>query len=74
MTGLGSVEVQAASYQRCAACGSQFADTDASPTCASCGGLLEVVHAPPSARGAALRGVFSARRMNGIAHCEPRPR
>jgi threonine synthase len=54
-----------ASYQRCASCGSQYPDTDASPRCASCGGLLEVVHAPAAARGAELRAVFSARRSNG---------
>ena len=65
MTVLTDVTAQAASHQRCAVCGHQFPDTDASPTCASCGGLLEVVHAPPSVRGVQLRGVFSARRTNG---------
>jgi threonine synthase len=53
------------SYQRCASCGSQFPDTDASPTCASCGGLLEVVHAPPALLGAELRALFARRRLDG---------
>jgi threonine synthase len=50
------------SHQKCAACGTVYADTDASPRCSSCGGLLEVVHAPPAPRGAELRALFAARR------------
>jgi threonine synthase len=54
-----------ASRQRCAKCGSEFADTDPSPKCASCGGLLEVLHAPPAQRGSALRALFAERRGSG---------
>ena len=53
------------SYQRCATCGTRYSDTDASPRCAECGGLLEVLHAPPAVRGAELRAVFAARRSDG---------
>jgi threonine synthase len=38
---------------------------DATPKCASCGGLLEVVHSAPSRRGADLRALFAARRADG---------
>ena len=62
MTG---VTTAPASYQRCASCGSQYPDTDPSPRCTSCGGLLEVVHQPPPARGAELRAVFAQRRSEG---------
>jgi len=54
-----------ASYQRCATCGTAYDDTDASPRCVACGGLLEVVHAPPALRGADLRAVFAGRRSDG---------
>jgi threonine synthase len=44
-----------ASIQRCASCGSERAETDAAPTCPSCGGLLDVVHGlPVDANGNAL--------------------
>jgi threonine synthase len=65
MTTVPSVPTAPASYQRCASCGSQYPDTDASPRCGACGGLLEVVHAPPAVRGAELRAVFAARRSDG---------
>ena len=54
-----------ASYQRCAKCGSQFADTDASPKCTKCDGLLEIVHTLSASRGAELRARFTARRADG---------
>jgi threonine synthase len=54
-----------ASRQRCAKCGSEYAETDASPRCASCGGLLEVLHPAPTLRGADLRAVFAERRSSG---------
>ena len=52
---------EATTHQKCASCGSVYADTDASPRCAACGGLLEVVHSPPTARGAELRALFASR-------------
>ena len=60
-----SVSTASASHQQCASCGRQYPDTDASPRCASCGGLLDVVHAPPAARGAELRALFAGRRREG---------
>jgi threonine synthase len=61
MTVLTAVPV---SRQRCARCGSEYAETDASPRCASCGGLLEIVHSAPALRGSALRAVFADRRRS----------
>jgi threonine synthase len=52
---------EATTHQKCASCGSVYPDTDASPRCAACGGLLEVVHSPPAARGAELRALFASR-------------
>ena len=52
----------ALSEQRCASCGARFADTDPSPRCARCGGLLEIVHAPPGLDGSQLRALFAKRR------------
>ncbi|HUQ84297.1 MAG TPA: threonine synthase [Gemmatimonadaceae bacterium] len=54
-----------ASYQQCASCGSRFADTDPSPKCSTCGGLLGVVHAPPPMTGGELRALFAGRRADG---------
>jgi threonine synthase len=65
MTAVPSVPAAPASYQRCASCDRRYADTDAAPRCAACGGLLEVVHAPPALRGAELRARFAARRSDG---------
>lgn len=65
MTRVSNAPAAPASYQRCASCGSQYSDTDASPRCVTCGGLLEVVHAPPAMRGAELRALFAARRSEG---------
>ena len=50
------------SEQRCAKCGTTFPDTDASPKCTRCGGLLEVVHAPTGLDGSQLRALFAKRR------------
>jgi threonine synthase len=49
------------SVQRCAACGSTLPARDARATCPSCGELLEIIHAVPDARGAALRERFASR-------------
>src|SRR5215211_5719660 len=54
-----------ASYQQCASCGTRFSDTDASPRCSACGGLLAVVHAPPGMSGTELRALFAQRRASG---------
>ena len=51
--------------QRCATCGSVFPDTYAAPKCGSCGGLLDVVHSLPRARGLDLKAIFAARHANG---------
>jgi threonine synthase len=50
------------SEQRCANCGTRYADTDAAPRCTKCGGLLDVVHAPPGLDGSQLRALFAKRR------------
>ena len=56
-----------ASVQRCASCGHEVAETDARPRCGSCGGLLEIVHPAPAARGRELRDLFDRRRgLEGI--------
>ena len=60
-----SVAIGSESQQRCASCGSVYADTDPSAKCNSCGGLLEVVHPAPALRGAELRAVFASRRAGG---------
>ena len=52
----------AASVQRCARCGATRAETDATPQCPACGGLLEIVHAAPGVHGAALMTLFAQRR------------
>jgi threonine synthase len=54
-----------ASYQQCARCAARYPDTDATPKCGACGGLLGIVHAAPALRGAALRAHFAARRADG---------
>ena len=61
-----------ASVQRCAQCGHTVGELDASPECTLCGGLLEIVHAPPvDAHGAPLTGV--ALRAQLAQHCCARP-
>jgi threonine synthase len=58
-------DIGTASRQRCARCGHETSDTDPAPRCVACGGLLEVVHAPPSVRGAELRSMLARRRADG---------
>lgn len=61
-----------ASLQRCAACGQTLRELDASPACPACGGLLEIVHAPPvDSTGAALTG--AALRSSFAQHCCAKP-
>jgi threonine synthase len=55
------------SWQLCLRCGETLAETDPRPRCPRCGGLLEVRHRPPAARGAALRAVFDAPRGDPLA-------
>jgi len=54
--------MSAATWQVCAACGSEISETDPHPRCPRCGGLLEVRHRPPPQGGHALRATFDARR------------
>jgi threonine synthase len=49
------------SVQRCARCGATTPELDAAATCASCGGLLEIVHAAPGVHGAALLARIASR-------------
>jgi threonine synthase len=44
----------------CDTCGADTDDRTAAPRCQSCGGLLSLVHPPPTIRGAALRASFAA--------------
>jgi threonine synthase len=63
---------EAASRQRCAACHALLADTDPSPDCPRCGGLLEAVHRRPAdADGAPLSP--EALRASFAQHCCARP-
>lgn len=56
----------AASIQRCASCGHELDERDASPACPSCDGLLDALHAWPgdsddrAATGAQLKREFAA--------------
>ncbi len=50
-----------ASWQVCAACGSETPDTDPHPRCPRCRGLLEIRHPTPVQTGNALRATFDAR-------------
>ncbi|MEI6740576.1 MAG: threonine synthase [Gemmatimonadaceae bacterium] len=62
----------AASVQRCATCGEIRPELDPAPACPSCGGLLDIVHAPPQdITGAALTG--PALRASFAEHCCARP-
>ena len=54
-----------ASRQRCARCRHELGDTDPSPRCPQCGGLLEIVHASPAVRGRELQARFASRRLDG---------
>ncbi len=61
-----------ASVQRCAACGSTLPELDAAPTCRLCGGLLDIVHAPPcDTLGRRLNA--EALRAGFAQHCCARP-
>ena len=51
---------QAPSRQRCEQCGLELDERDASPSCPTCGGLLEIIHVP-GISGAELRSRFAAR-------------
>jgi threonine synthase len=48
----------APSVQRCLRCSQELAELDPRPQCPYCGGLLELRHAPPAERGAALASRF----------------
>ena len=50
-----------ATIQRCAACAATRPERSPAVACDACGGLLEIVHAEPAARGAALIADFAAR-------------
>ena len=54
-----------ASRQRCARCAHELTDTDPSPRCPQCGGLLAIVHASPAVRGRELQALFASRRLDG---------
>ncbi len=61
-----------ASVQRCASCNVELAETDAAPSCPSCGSLLEVLHAiPTDASGAVMSG--EALRASFANNCCARP-
>jgi len=52
--------------QRCAQCAHELAARDARVICPDCGGMLEVIHPLPSARGPALARRFAARAGSGV--------
>jgi threonine synthase len=54
------------SRQRCLDCPTTLAERDARVTCRECGGLLEIVHPSPPARGAALAKRFASRPGSGV--------
>jgi threonine synthase len=45
--------------QICDSCGNASDGSDAAPRCRQCGGLLALVHPPPTLRGTALRATFA---------------
>ncbi|MDZ4259766.1 MAG: threonine synthase [Gemmatimonadales bacterium] len=45
--------------QICDSCGNASDESDAAPRCRQCGGLLALVHPPPTLRGTALRATFA---------------
>ena len=51
-----------ATWQTCLACGNELQETDPRSRCPTCGGLLEVVHRPPTPAGAQLLSRFTERR------------
>src|SRR5258708_10285469 len=50
-----------ATWQACASCGNEIAETDPHARCPRCRGLLEVRHRAPAQGGPALRATFDAR-------------
>ena len=46
------------SWQRCADCGHEMDELARDTRCTACGGLLEIVHAPPALDGEGLRQRF----------------
>jgi len=59
---------QAAVWQQCEECGTTLGETDPAPNCPSCGGLLELIHAPrQDARDLVER--FRQRR-NAVTGCD----
>jgi len=62
----------AMSVQRCADCNAELVETDASPACPTCGGLLEILHGrPASPDGTVMNG--DALRASFAQHCCARP-
>jgi threonine synthase len=53
------------SWQVCVECGNETTELDPHPRCATCGGLLEVQHRPPTLTRAALIERFTERRGQG---------
>jgi threonine synthase len=46
---------------KCESCGKQLPERTPRTTCPKCGGLLDIIHTPPAARGKALRTLFDRR-------------
>ncbi|MEQ1693642.1 MAG: threonine synthase, partial [Gemmatimonas sp.] len=66
------LDPHAASVQRCASCGDTFSELNPAPSCPTCGGLLDVLHAPPcDANGVLLDA--AALRARFAQHCCARP-
>ena len=60
------------SVQRCAACAQLLSPLDAAPDCPRCGGLLEIIHAPPRDAGGATLSA-TAIKQQFEQHCCARP-
>ncbi len=56
-----SLDAGPATWQACARCEAQLAETDPRVKCPSCGGLLEVHHRNPDLQGEPLRAHFDSR-------------
>jgi threonine synthase len=56
----------APSVQRCLGCARELGELDAHIACPACGGLLELSHPPPKARGADLARLFRDRDGSGV--------
>ncbi|HEY6099596.1 MAG TPA: threonine synthase, partial [Anaeromyxobacter sp.] len=56
-----SVPARIESVQVCEGCGGEKPAAFSSTRCSDCGGLFELRHAPPAARGEVLRALFSSR-------------